>query len=52
MKARLVFLHLLDHTTTNCTQSWVEVFFRSVEFPPATYKTIKLVKTLKKLILR
>lgn len=26
MKRRLVFLHLLDHTTTRSRKSWVEVF--------------------------
>jgi len=26
MKQRLVFLHLLDHTTTNSRKTWVEVF--------------------------
>ncbi|KAK7173984.1 hypothetical protein R3I93_003727 [Phoxinus phoxinus] len=40
MKQRLVFLHLLDHTTTNSRKSWVEVFpFTGIRAHKSQYNT-------------
>lgn len=52
MKERLVFLHLLDHTTTNCTKkSWVEVFPFSWIHKDYIQKNKNLLKYIKKWIL-